>query len=146
MRLPKFGRSERGAAAVEFAIVLPLLFLLVFGIMDFGRAFFIKNNLVAAMREGARLAATQEFAANSTTPPDNLAAQKVVNYIQGTIGGTAIAPSAVSVVKNNATGMITVKLTNGYAYVPITPFAAQFGLANITLRDSATFRYERYDP
>jgi len=47
-------RSERGAAAVEFALVLPLLVLLVFGIAEFGRAFYIQSTISGAAREGVR--------------------------------------------------------------------------------------------
>ena len=52
-------RSEDGAALVEFAIVLPVLLLLVFGIIDFGRALSVKNGIIAAVHDGARLAAVQ---------------------------------------------------------------------------------------
>jgi Flp pilus assembly protein TadG len=48
-------RHERGAAAVEFAIVLPLLILLVFGIVQFGLLYNRQQGLHAAAREGARL-------------------------------------------------------------------------------------------
>src|SRR5919202_6635011 len=58
-QIGSFLSSELGAAIVEFAIVLPLLLLLVFGIADFGRALFIKNNLTSAARSGARVAAVQ---------------------------------------------------------------------------------------
>ena len=50
-------RGEDGAAAVEFAIVVSLLFVLLFGIMEFGLAFFELQNLRSATREGARVAA-----------------------------------------------------------------------------------------
>jgi Flp pilus assembly pilin Flp len=46
--------SERGAAAVEFALLLPLLVLIVFGIVDFGRAINAQITLTQAAREGAR--------------------------------------------------------------------------------------------
>jgi Flp pilus assembly protein TadG len=46
---------DRGAAAVEFALVLPLLLLIVFGIIDFGRALNAQITLTQAAREGARL-------------------------------------------------------------------------------------------
>jgi Flp pilus assembly protein TadG len=49
-------QSERGASVVEFAIVLSLLFLLVFGIIQFGIAFNRDNGLKAAAKEGARAA------------------------------------------------------------------------------------------
>ena len=50
-------RGEDGAAAVEFALVVSLLFVLLFGIMEFGLAFFELQNLRSATREGARAAA-----------------------------------------------------------------------------------------
>lgn len=138
MRQPAFARDEHGAAAVEFVILLPVLLTILFAVIDFGRLMWIRNHLVAAMREGARVAAVGAKA--QTDPSDGAAGQRVANYLNGTIGGS-IAPGSVSVVKN-ASGLITVKLTNGYAYQPLTPFAPQFGLKNITLRDSATFRWE----
>jgi Flp pilus assembly protein TadG len=45
---------ERGAAAVEFALVLPILIMLVFGIIEFGRGYHAKVELTGAVREGAR--------------------------------------------------------------------------------------------
>ena len=48
--------SERGAAAIEFALVLPLLVLLVFGIVQFSIVYNRAQGLHAAAREGARLA------------------------------------------------------------------------------------------
>src|SRR5918994_316818 len=46
--------DERGAAMVEFAIILPFLLMLVVGIIEFGRAYNIQVSLQAAAREGAR--------------------------------------------------------------------------------------------
>jgi Flp pilus assembly protein TadG len=58
MRPRSSGRTRRhdvrGAAAVEFAIVLPLVLLLVCGIVDFGRMLNVQITLSAAAREGAR--------------------------------------------------------------------------------------------
>lgn len=63
-----FRRENRAAAMVEFAIVAPILFVLVFGIIDFGRVFFLYNNLTNAAREGARRGAvmTPDVAATTT--------------------------------------------------------------------------------
>ena len=51
---PKGG--ERGAAAVEFAIIFPVLFLIICGIIEFGRIMAYKNLITSAAREGARTA------------------------------------------------------------------------------------------
>ena len=56
--------KERGAAMVEFALILPLLIVLVFGIIEFGRAFNANISLTHAAREGAReYAITQDASA-----------------------------------------------------------------------------------
>ncbi len=49
-------RVQRGAAAVEFAVIVPLFFLLLAGIMEFGQAFRIEHMLSSACRRGARAA------------------------------------------------------------------------------------------
>jgi Flp pilus assembly protein TadG len=50
-------RSEDGAAAVEFALIVGVLVMLIFGMLQFGVAFFQLQNLRAATREGARIGA-----------------------------------------------------------------------------------------
>jgi hypothetical protein len=50
-------RSDRGASAVEFALLLPVLLLLIFGIIDFGRILTAEIQLSQAAREGVRLQA-----------------------------------------------------------------------------------------
>ena len=47
-------RTERGASAVEFAIVFPLLFLFLAAIIDFGRAYFYQVQLTNAQVPGRR--------------------------------------------------------------------------------------------
>ena len=49
---------RRGQSLVEFAIVLPLLMLIVFGVLDLGRAFFALVTITNAAREGARFGVT----------------------------------------------------------------------------------------
>ena len=53
-RRPALSRSEQGSVAIEFALVAPILLVLVFGIVEFGRAYNAKVELAAAVREGAR--------------------------------------------------------------------------------------------
>jgi Flp pilus assembly protein TadG len=52
-------RKEDGAAAVEFALIVGLLAILVFGLLEYGLAFWQVQNLRAAAREGARVAAVR---------------------------------------------------------------------------------------
>lgn len=59
--------SERGAAAVEFALILPVLVSLLIGIVEFGRAYNAQITLTAAAREGARVMAIQK---NTTATQD----------------------------------------------------------------------------
>jgi Flp pilus assembly protein TadG len=49
-------RGEEGAAAVEFALISTVLFLLIFGILEFGQAYSQYQVFQGAAREGARLA------------------------------------------------------------------------------------------
>jgi hypothetical protein len=50
-------KDKDGQSVVEFALVLPVLLLVLFGITEFGRAIMVTNILNTASREGARLAA-----------------------------------------------------------------------------------------
>lgn len=54
-------RKRRGAAIVEAALVLPIFFLVVLGIIEFGRAFMISQVLQNAAREGCRKAVTGAY-------------------------------------------------------------------------------------
>ena len=64
---PECRGRDRGAAAVEFALVVPLLLLLVMGILDYGRFFFDSVSLRQGAREGARQAVVQRYGASCTT-------------------------------------------------------------------------------
>ncbi|WP_340123222.1 TadE/TadG family type IV pilus assembly protein [Methylobacter svalbardensis] len=50
-------KTQRGAAMVEFVLIALLFFIILFGIIEFARAFFTYNTLVEATRRGARVAA-----------------------------------------------------------------------------------------
>ncbi|MEN6451994.1 MAG: TadE/TadG family type IV pilus assembly protein [Thermoguttaceae bacterium] len=72
----KCRRERRGAALVEFAIVAPLFFLMVFGIIEFGRAIMVQEILTNASREGARLAVL-----DSPTPTAGAVKSTVATYL-----------------------------------------------------------------
>jgi hypothetical protein len=69
-RARKFMKGRRGAVIVEFALVVPLLMLIVFGIIDFSRAYAQLNNINSSLREGARFGAAQ-----GTPTVDNVKAE-----------------------------------------------------------------------
>jgi len=50
-------RGEEGASAVEFALLAPLIFMLLFGIIEFGLAFLSVQSIRTGVREGGRAAA-----------------------------------------------------------------------------------------
>lgn len=66
-------RGDRGASAVEFALVTPLLILLVFGMIDFGFAINRYAQVNNAAREGVREASLKAPAADVTNAVNNSA-------------------------------------------------------------------------
>ncbi|MRW87494.1 pilus assembly protein [Pseudoduganella sp. FT26W] len=58
MRVPGFLRRQRGSAVVEMAIVAPVAFLLLIGLIEFSLVFFVTLTMQYAVREGARYAVT----------------------------------------------------------------------------------------
>lgn len=58
--------GERGQAAVEMALMLPVLLLLIFGMVEFARAWSAKQVITDAAREGARLAVVRDDAVDQT--------------------------------------------------------------------------------
>lgn len=141
--------DDRGAAIVEFAIIFPVLIILLFGMIDFGRAFFLRNNLVAAAREGSRFGAVRGDAC--TTNGRTAIAARTSAYIV-TIGGAAPTGSQLSVTTPGAcaggtTTNIVVSIVQ-YPFVPITPV---FRLINyntnlLRINVSATYRWELSTP
>jgi Flp pilus assembly protein TadG len=90
-------RSERGAAAVEFALIAPLLFMLIFGIIQFGLAWSQKEIFVQAAREGARYAAVGCEDAGGCSSGDVAARvqEALVGYeITGGIGAVGVSPGS----------------------------------------------------
>jgi hypothetical protein len=75
-------RGQESQALIEFALVSPLLLLLIFGILDIGRAVFYYDTLNHAAREGARVAAR----ASNTLPTNST----VLNQVLGQLLGVAV--------------------------------------------------------
>lgn len=83
--------SDRaGAAAVEMALIAPLMLILMFGSLEIGNYFWNEHTLVKSVRDGARFAARQSFA----------------NYTacSGDPGGTVVADTKNVVMNGYLTG------------------------------------------
>ena len=70
MKRRRNGQRDQGAAAVEFVLVLPVLLVILFGIIDFGRLMHAKLQLAEAAREGARASELIVGAAAISAPVD----------------------------------------------------------------------------
>ncbi len=73
-------RAERGQALVEFAILLPLVVVMFFGIIQFGFLFGGQIALVNAVREATRYASTSTANSNPTSQITNAVARGVPGY------------------------------------------------------------------
>jgi len=140
-------RSERGAALVEFALVVPLLMLMMCATIDFGLAVYTLNNLTAAVREGGRYAAVIDkttWLASGGATAQGLVRDRVYNYIVGMNNGLTAAQTKALITVSNpdaTTGIITVQIT-GYPYRPVTPLANLMRLQTINMNRTAIFRWE----
>ena len=102
---------QQGAAMVEFAIILPILIVLVFGIIEFGRAFNADISLTHAAREGAReYAITQD-----TTAGINAAKGAATSLNTGDMSFTVSACNR----GDPATMRITYPFTFSIPFVPL---------------------------
>lgn len=115
------GPRDRGAAAVEFAIMLPLLLLLVFGIIDFGRALNAQVTITQAAREGARLTALNEPNVTART-------QAAATGLTG-VGVTVVSACPAG---SGPTANADVRVTYAFNFVtPIGAIAAIFGKSGL---------------
>jgi Flp pilus assembly protein TadG len=132
------GHFERGAAAVEMALVMPLLILMVMGIIDFGRIFNGEIQLSQAAREGARVAAL-----GFPEDPDVITRTRAALNNPAFQGGTATISVAVVDASGNAvahpSGNVCVTsdsldVANNYAQVTVSISYVKilFGPANLS--------------
>lgn len=126
MNRHRFGGGDRGNAAVEFALVLPLLLLIVFGLIDFGRALNTQITLTQAAREGARLDALGSY----TTA-------QICNRVEAAATGLSLTCSNVAVTATCpasssggpvASGDGVVQVTYPFTFItPVGAIARLFG-------------------
>jgi len=122
-------RGAEGAQLLEFALVLPMLLVIVVGATDFGTAWALKDKLTNAARDGARIAVSQTNDLNGGgNPPPSVAAVKdvVANYL--TNAKVTTCPGSTWTVASAGTfawqytsgstgcGAFLLKIERGYTY------------------------------
>lgn len=139
-------KRERGQSLVEFALIFPVLILILMGLFDFGRLIVAYNTLSEAARNGARVAIVNQ------TPADicSVAATRAVAISLPT--GCAASPTAVGIYVAASSGgsscidedvecSQTVKAT--YQFRAITPIIGNI-IGPITLSAQSTVQVESW--
>jgi Flp pilus assembly protein TadG len=132
-------KTQRGVAMVEFAIILPVMLLLMLGVTEIGRLLIRYNALTKHVHEGARYAASQVL--NGTTGTVVIDAQietEVRNLVvYGNIAGTGnaylenLAPNQITLVSDAPQ---EIRVDAVYPYQPlIGPAFPFFGLGSSTI-------------
>jgi Flp pilus assembly protein TadG len=132
-RLARLGRDERGTAVVEFALVLLPLALIVFGILDFGRALEYYNNMTQLAGQGARAASVNQN-------PDGTAAGATFQHQLACLASTGELRNGITVqvthVPTNVGDPVTVQTSFSFHFIPL------IRTTNLTLNAASTQRYE----
>jgi len=89
--------SERGATAVEFALILPILLVLIFSLIDFGRIGYVQITVASVASDGARLSSLDSA---GTQDPQN-----VISFVQSS------ALDAAHIAQFDGTGVLNVAVT-----------------------------------
>lgn len=138
-----FRRSrEDGVAMVEFAVILPLLLMLVFGIMEAGWAFAQLNDVHHGVREGARLAAVNfdPDGSSATNDPLNEMCSRM-NLVAGSSATATLQASDTNgdgIVGRGDTGNSAVAVN----YQSLTGLL-DFAFGSLVLASDADFRLEQ---
>jgi Flp pilus assembly protein TadG len=90
--MPSRSTRRRGASAVEFAIVAPVFFLVVLGIIEFGRMVMVQQVITNAAREGARIAVL-----------DSATTARVTTRVNDYISAARLSGATVTVTPNPPT-------------------------------------------
>jgi Flp pilus assembly protein TadG len=120
-------RSERGAELVEFALVLPLLLLLIGGIADFAFLFHSMEVTSNAAREGARMATLPGYEVNAYQPVKD----RVTSYMDnGGLKGphtTAVTDITLDLGGGLTAQGVQVQVTYTHTYLWIKPLTTLIG-------------------
>ena len=86
----QYGYRRRAGAVVEMAVVSPLLLMMIFGVIEFGNSFMVRQIITNAAREGARTAAIQPVA-------DDTAIRSAVRDAMSSISGIALPDGNIKI-------------------------------------------------
>jgi Flp pilus assembly protein TadG len=137
----RFVRELDAGPIVEFAIIAPVLVLMLIGVIELAWAFNTRNTYVTAVREGARFAAVQVAPTTNNPCTDHLAAIRTVVRSRITAGVDVVPDGNITCTFSG--GNVTVRIVN-QAYVSRTRVSLPRFLSRaITLNATATFRWER---
>ncbi len=131
LRRARGRRSDRGAVAVEMALVMPVLLLVVAAIIDFGRAFMAQQTLTAAAREGARY--------NAVRSADSLTLQRARDNagLGGNLGsGTITVTIATSCGANPMPDTNLVRVSAPFRYLILHLFVPTINDGTFTAQGS----------
>jgi Flp pilus assembly protein TadG len=135
-------RGRRGAVIVEFALVVPFLFITIFAVIDFSRAYSELNAINAALREGARTASTRKDLKDDLATA-TAAVKAKMQLTSSVFGYKSLDLNTVTVVPDipTAPGYVTVTVT---AHPLPLPVLGKFlRLAPFTVTRSVRYRWER---
>lgn len=138
------GRSDRGAVLVEFAIIAPLLFLLIFAVIEFGWGFAQYLDVRHGTREGARLAAVNYADPNPVPSTGATQTGEILTQVCDRMGGDAFQAQVTLTLANAAE-----RSSGDRAFIEITSELdtltgfLDFALKDVTIDDKISFRLER---
>lgn len=138
-------RHEDGVALVEFALVAPLLLVILFGMLDFGRTFNYWIDATHLANEGARWAVVNKNPASSGSLQNYVQEQADTDELRN--GGSSAVPDALEICitfPNGATVGNPVRVTASvtYNWLPFLSEQALGGLTSTTVSSSSTMRLE----
>lgn len=141
-------RGEDGQSLVEFALLLPILLLLILGMLEFGKAFNYWNDANQIAGEGARFAAVNRNPGSTTnqTLQQWLKAQGTTAELRGEVAaGVRSTPGAkvcIEYPNGSKTVGSPVKVTVSADYNWLPFVKERGGLSDVTIEGSATMRIE----
>lgn len=113
MKMKTIIKDQKGASAVEFAIILPLLVLVIFGIIEFSLLLYNKQVITNAAREGAR------YGIIVKKPPEELIIEKIKSYAQNrllTFGSDTLEDDDIQITRHGLTFGEELEVVVDYEY------------------------------